>query len=666
MAAPFSAVCGILAGVKNNNQTPVRARWHLAGTAQFDEADLPPDLPWAVLPFDAASRALARQLTTQRLVDGGQFSGTVVPCTVAFGDGPTARHQRGLRRWLARLLNPRSARIRVGKPTDNPKWLQRQFYQGLAAKPESFDALFQSVIAQPMLADLSGDEHRRVRRHLKVLAARPNHTLTRLGDRVLGWFWTRFYSDVEIAGLTPVRGALGDATPVYLSTHRSHLDYLLLSWVLYRARLAVPLVAAGINLNLPLVGSVLRRGGGFFIRRSFQGDPLYPRVVQAYIHSRLLNRQPLEFFPEGGRSRDGLTRTLKLGLLKYVVEAARDPAMPPIALVPVGVAYDRMPDGGGYRYELEGRSKRSEGLADLPKAWRALRSDPLGRVRVSFSPPQRLHRDSALAAVGWAVGQQWQTDMPASAVGQLGLIVPGFAGHRARVSELGRALAVLQAAAGLPRRRDCLDEVRQLGYLERDEGEDAIVYAPAAARDQLSYAAGALRHRALALGLLSIAVLGGASARRTHSLFELAWPSMAPDLYLDADWSPPLDAARNALAEAGLLDPKPNANYRLLAALAEPVVPAVTRMLAILRQHLDAPDAELDEQLARAHDGARDALLLSGRSELNVLDIKAYRRFVVHLDDIGARVDGRLTRRARRTASRLLLAFEQLDRQFVI
>ncbi len=647
--------------MKNNNQTPVRARWNLAGSAQFDQTDLPPDLPWAVLPFDGPSRALASRLTQATLVDGANFDGRAVPCTVAFGDGPTARYQTGFRRWLARWLNPRHARIRVGQPTDSPRRVQRQFYQGLAAKPESFDALFQSVIAQPPLADLTGDEHRAVRRHLKVLAARPNHALTRLGDRVLGWFWGRFYTDVKVEGLTDMRAALGEATPVYLSTHRSHLDYLLLSWVLYRARLAIPLVAAGINLNLPVVGSILRRGGGFFIRRSFKGDALYPRVVQAYIQSRLANRQPLEFFPEGGRSRDGLTRSMKLGLLKYVAEAADNPAMPPIALVPVSVAYDRMPDGGGYRSELEGRAKRTEGLGDLPKAWRALRSDPLGRVRLHFSLPMPVTGD--IDTLGWQVGQQWQADMPASAVAQLGLVMPGFTGHRASAPELQRALSVLQSAAGLPAQHDCIAEVAALGYLDQDNG---IVYAPSDARDQLSYAAGAMRHRALALGLMSIAVLGNASSRRTASLFDLAWPSMAPELYLGADWRGPMIQARTALSDGELLDPSNNANYRVLAALAEPVVPALTRMLAVLRQHLDHPDADLDTQLNQARQAARDALLLSGRSELNVLDMRAYQGFVGHLDASGARVDGQLTRRARRTATRLLAAFALLDRQFVV
>lgn len=145
----------------------------------------------------------------------------------------------------------------------------------MAAPRERLDSIVRSVLKLPELADLGADERKQTRKILKALAARPDHSITRLGDRILGWFWTRFYTSVDLNGLDNARAQLGGATPVYLSTHRSHLDYLLLSWALYRAGLAVPLIAAGVNLNLPVVGAILRRGGAFFIRRSFKGDPLY-------------------------------------------------------------------------------------------------------------------------------------------------------------------------------------------------------------------------------------------------------------------------------------------------------------------------------------------------------------------------------------------------------
>lgn len=175
-----------------------------------------------------------------------------------------------------------------------------------------------------------------------------------------------------------------------------------------------------------------------------------------------------------------------------------------------------------------------------------------------------------------------------------------------------------------------------------------------------------LRHRTLALGLLATATLGEASTRRTHALFALAWPTMAPPLYLDLDYRPALDRARQALTQHQLTSPDQNADFRILAALAEPVVADLTRMLCLLRVQLEQPDQTVENKLYAARDKARQAMLLSGRSELGVLDTHAYRRFWDHMNQQGLIVDDQLTRRAKRTAERLLDGFNQLDRQFLI
>ena len=58
---------------------------------------------------------------------------------------------------------------------------------------------------------------------------------------------------------------------VYIPCHRSHIDYLLLSYVLYHNGLTPPHIAAGKNLNLPLFGPLLRRGGRLFHAAQFPG-----------------------------------------------------------------------------------------------------------------------------------------------------------------------------------------------------------------------------------------------------------------------------------------------------------------------------------------------------------------------------------------------------------
>ena len=113
----------------------------------------------------------------------------------------------------------------------------------------------------------------------------------------------------ELAKAAPGKGL------VYLPNHRSHVDYLLLSYFINAQGLAPPHIAAGANLNFPLVGPVLRRGGAFFLRRSFKGEPLYAAVFREYLHTMLAKGFPIAYFIEGGRSRSGRTLSPKGGLL---------------------------------------------------------------------------------------------------------------------------------------------------------------------------------------------------------------------------------------------------------------------------------------------------------------------------------------------------------------
>lgn len=159
------------------------------------------------------------------------------------------------------------------------------------------------------------------------------------------------------------------ACMVYIPAHKSHLDYLLLSYVLFASGLPCPHIAGGANLSLPLVGRVLRVCGAFFIRRTSRGTPdshLYKAVLAAYVHALLVSGHSLEFFIEGGRSRDGRVNSPKLGLLKMVVEAveAGDVGWP-VYLVPTAMNYDAVPEEDSLAAQLAGAAKRSESLAGL-------------------------------------------------------------------------------------------------------------------------------------------------------------------------------------------------------------------------------------------------------------------------------------------------------------
>ncbi len=148
-----------------------------------------------------------------------------------------------------------------------------------------------------------------------------SYPVVRAGELLLKRLWHRLYDGVEVHHGDELAKAAPGKELVYLPNHRSHIDYLLLSYLVHEQGLAPPHIAAGANLNLPLVGPLLRRGGAFFLRRSFKGEPLYAAVFREYLHTMLARGFPIAYFIEGGRSRSGRTLAPKGGLLGMTVES---------------------------------------------------------------------------------------------------------------------------------------------------------------------------------------------------------------------------------------------------------------------------------------------------------------------------------------------------------
>jgi glycerol-3-phosphate O-acyltransferase len=112
----------------------------------------------------------------------------------------------------------------------------------------------------------------KARNYANEIAADYNYTTVRVLERVLTWLWDRLYDGVEVGHLDRLKSVVEGNEIIYVPCHRSHIDYLLLSYVVYRNGLVPPHIAAGLNLNLPVVGPILRRGGAFFMRRSFRDN----------------------------------------------------------------------------------------------------------------------------------------------------------------------------------------------------------------------------------------------------------------------------------------------------------------------------------------------------------------------------------------------------------
>lgn len=201
----------------------------------------------------------------------------------------------------------------------------------------------------------------------------------------------RLFSTVCINqdGLQSLQQAIQDHPVVLLPSHRSYMDFLLVSYLMYTYDMALPAIAAGMDfMGMKFIGEMLRMSGAFFIRRSFGGDKLYWAVFSEYVKTMLRNGfAPIEFFLEGTRSRTAKSLTPKLGLLNIVMEPFFKGEVFDVTLVPVSISYERILEESLYARELLGVPKPKETTSGLLKARKVLSGD-YGSIHVYFGPPQ--------------------------------------------------------------------------------------------------------------------------------------------------------------------------------------------------------------------------------------------------------------------------------------
>ena len=194
------------------------------------------------------------------------------------------------------------------------------------------------------------------------------------------------YSQPELEDLYEV----GARHPlVFLPSHKSNYDHLVLQYVLYETGLPPNHTAGGINMNFFPLGPILRRSGVFFIRRKFTDNEPYKFVLRQYIDYLLEKRFPLEWYIEGGRSRSGKLREPRLGMLAYVVNSYRRGSTDDVIIVPVSIAYDQITDVRSYAAEQTGAAKDSESFWWMVRTIRNLRRGH-GAVHIRFGEPLSL------------------------------------------------------------------------------------------------------------------------------------------------------------------------------------------------------------------------------------------------------------------------------------
>jgi glycerol-3-phosphate O-acyltransferase len=230
---------------------------------------------------------------------------------------------------------------------------------------------------------------RQIVRYVYEIAANYNYVTVRALEKLFDFLWNNVFSGVRVRNFERIERLSKDGQVIWTPSHRSHFDYLLLSYVLLKKGLVTPHIAAGINLNFWPIGYILRLGGAFFIRRSFAGNKLYANTFSEYVNFLLQNSFPIEFFQEGGRSRTGKLLTPKLGMMSICVQSIISRKAENTFFIPVNFGYDKVMEDDTYARELKGTKKQKENALQFLNGVRKI-FDNYGSVDVSFGEPLRV------------------------------------------------------------------------------------------------------------------------------------------------------------------------------------------------------------------------------------------------------------------------------------
>src|SRR5579875_175385 len=294
------------------------------------------------------------------------------------GDGaaPNVQCRRVLRALRARYRRQRAARI--GPDLSHRRTIVAEVLRKRAVRA----AVAQEARERRLTRRQALEAARKI---AEEIAANYSHAFVRFLEHLLTRLWNRLYDGVDFEHAATLEAVADGNEVIYVPCHRSHMDYLLLSYAIYRQGFAIPHIAAGINLDLPIIGRLLRKGGAFFVRRTFRSS-LYAVVFTNYMAAMMARGHSIEYFIEGGRSRTGRLLKPKTGMLSMTVRSfLRDPARP-VVFVPVYFGYERIVEGATYISELSGRPKQKESIFGLIATLPKLRQR-FGRVHVNLGEP---------------------------------------------------------------------------------------------------------------------------------------------------------------------------------------------------------------------------------------------------------------------------------------
>ncbi|MEE9566359.1 MAG: 1-acyl-sn-glycerol-3-phosphate acyltransferase [Desulfobacteria bacterium] len=329
-----------------------------------------------------------------------------------------------LRRWTVILRAPQKAFVEISEAVNLKEFLQEPKNQNRNLEPLSFSLRsrlldhmnrhrqsitgpvlktpvelkelilrdeqfrdFMKQYAESQNKDVS-EIYREADGYLDEIAADYSVGLVQTLVTIFGWIWKTMFEGVtlDMEGLNRVKRAATKAPLVFVPCHKSHFDYLILNYLLFRNNIPSPHIAAGRNMAFWPMGTLFRKGGAFFIRRTFRGAKLYAAVFAKYVHMLIKQGFNIEFFIEGGRSRTGKLVLPKTGLVSILLDAYKKRVCRDLIFVPVYIGYDRLLEESAILRELEGVKKKQESIWELIRARKVLKKR-CGRVYVQFAEP---------------------------------------------------------------------------------------------------------------------------------------------------------------------------------------------------------------------------------------------------------------------------------------
>ncbi|NWH05708.1 1-acyl-sn-glycerol-3-phosphate acyltransferase [Desulfobacter latus] len=270
-------------------------------------------------------------------------------------------------------------------------------------------------------ADKTGAPLRKVNKkaaaYIDEIAANYSLRVINILNWLFTWVFKNIFEGVSVSQdeINTMRETYTKAPLILIPCHKSHLDYLLLPYVMFKNNMPCPHIAAGKNLAFWPLGPIFRGAGAFFLRRTFKGAELYTRIFAAYIEKLLYEGFNIKIYIEGGRSRTGKVLPPKTGGLSMIIRAFLSGACEDLYFVPIYVGYDRVLEEDAYIKEIEGGNKTPENLKGLLNTRKFLKRK-YGKVYLKFDTPISMNAYMAEKGV----------DLKKSSDGEFSLFVRGF------------------------------------------------------------------------------------------------------------------------------------------------------------------------------------------------------------------------------------------------